>query len=185
MAQSWLRRASRTPPCRGRSVGRGRAANPPASIGRVLTASTASNSSLACMVPDHASPVALPSCRIDAEGRIGSAHRKRQPTYEGRMAWAQREDLHVVARPGGLHNTQGLTRFVAREARGFVRRPFELEYAMLSRSHASRESHISVAHRREIEALWRRLRGDEPWIAHARYRSTRAVSRSAAATAEA
>ena len=26
---------------------------------------------------------------IDAEGRIGSVHRKLQPTYEERMAWAQ------------------------------------------------------------------------------------------------
>ncbi|CAN7620808.1 carbon-nitrogen hydrolase family protein [Phenylobacterium sp. LjRoot225] len=93
---------------------------------------------------------------IDAEGRIGSVHRKLQPTYEERMAWAQGdghglrvhdlapfrvgglncfenwmplsraalyaqgEDLHIAAWPGGLHNTQDLTRFVAREARGFV-----------------------------------------------------------------
>jgi len=93
---------------------------------------------------------------IDAEGRIGSVHRKLQPTYEERMAWAQGdghglrvhdlapfrvgglncfenwmplsraalyaqgEDLHIAAWPGGLHNTQDLTRFVAREARAFV-----------------------------------------------------------------
>jgi nitrilase len=93
---------------------------------------------------------------IDAEGGVGSVHRKLQPTYEERMAWAQGdghglrvhdlapfsvgglncfenwmplsraalyaqgEDLHIAAWPGGLHNTQDLTRFVAREARGFV-----------------------------------------------------------------
>jgi len=93
---------------------------------------------------------------IDAEGGVGSVHRKLQPTYEERMAWAQGdghglrvhdlapfrvgglncfenwmplsraalyaqgEDLHIATWPGGLHNTQDLTRFVAREARGFV-----------------------------------------------------------------
>jgi predicted amidohydrolase len=93
---------------------------------------------------------------IDAEGAVGSVHRKLQPTYEERMAWAQGdghglrvhdlapfrvgglncfenwmplsraalyaqgEDLHIAAWPGGLHNTQDLTRFVARESRGFV-----------------------------------------------------------------
>jgi len=93
---------------------------------------------------------------IDATGRIGSVHRKLQPTYEERLAWAQGdghglkvhdlgpfrvgglncfenwmplsrtalyvqgEDLHVAVWPGGLHNTQDLTRFIAREARSYV-----------------------------------------------------------------
>ncbi len=34
--------------------------------------------------------------------------------------YAQGEDLHVASWPGGLHNTQDLTRFMAREGRSFV-----------------------------------------------------------------
>ncbi len=34
--------------------------------------------------------------------------------------YAQGEDLHVAVWPGGVHNTQDLTRFIAREARSFV-----------------------------------------------------------------
>jgi nitrilase len=93
---------------------------------------------------------------IDATGAIGSVHRKLQPTYEERMAWAQGdghglrvhdlapfrvgglncfenwmplsraalyaqgEDLHIAVWPGGLHNTQDITRYIAREARSYV-----------------------------------------------------------------
>jgi len=93
---------------------------------------------------------------IDAEGLIGSVHRKLQPTYEERLAWAQGdgcglrvhnlppfrvgglncfenwmplsrsalyaegEDLHVAAWPGGVHNTHDVTRFLAREGRSYV-----------------------------------------------------------------
>ena len=34
--------------------------------------------------------------------------------------YAQGEDLHVAVWPGGLHNTEKITPFVAREARAFV-----------------------------------------------------------------
>lgn len=34
--------------------------------------------------------------------------------------YAQGEDLHVALWPGGLHNTQDLTRFLAREGRSYV-----------------------------------------------------------------
>jgi nitrilase len=34
--------------------------------------------------------------------------------------YAQGEDLHVAVWPGGLHNTEDITRFIAREARSFV-----------------------------------------------------------------
>jgi nitrilase len=34
--------------------------------------------------------------------------------------YAQGEDLHVAAWPGGLHNTEDITRYIAREARSFV-----------------------------------------------------------------
>ncbi len=93
---------------------------------------------------------------ISREGLIGSVHRKLQPTYEERLAWApgdghglrthplgpfragglncwenwmplsraalyaQGEDLHVSAWPGGLHNTQDLPAFLAREGRSYV-----------------------------------------------------------------
>ncbi|MEX2963165.1 carbon-nitrogen hydrolase family protein [Microbulbifer sp. TYP-18] len=93
---------------------------------------------------------------IDQRGVIGSAHRKLQPTYEERLAWApgdgnglqvhrlgrftlgglncyenwmplsraalyaQGEDLHVAVWPGGSHNTEDTTRFVALESRSYV-----------------------------------------------------------------
>lgn len=93
---------------------------------------------------------------IDQNGKIGSAHRKLQPTYEERLAWAagdgnglrvhplgrftvgglncyenwmplsraalyaQGEDLHVAVWPGSLHNTEDITRFVAKESRSYV-----------------------------------------------------------------
>ena len=93
---------------------------------------------------------------IDAGGRIASVHRKLQPTYEERLAWApgdghglvvhdlapfrvgglncfenwmplsraalyaQGEDLHVAAWPGGRHNTEDVTRFIAKESRSYV-----------------------------------------------------------------
>ncbi len=93
---------------------------------------------------------------IDRDGRIGSVHRKLQPTYDERLVWGpgdghglrvhpldgftvgglncwenwlplaraalygQGEDLHVSIWPGGLHNTQDLPLFVAREARSYV-----------------------------------------------------------------
>jgi len=93
---------------------------------------------------------------IDQNGEIGSSHRKLQPTYEERLAWApgdgnglrvhplgrftvgglncfenwmplsraalyaQGEDLHVAVWPGGLHNTEDTTRFVAKESRSYV-----------------------------------------------------------------
>ena len=93
---------------------------------------------------------------IDNEGAIRSVHRKLQPTYEERLAWApgdghglrvhqlgpfltgvlncwenwmplarsalyaQGEDLHVAAWPGGSHNTRDLTRFLALEGRSYV-----------------------------------------------------------------
>lgn len=34
--------------------------------------------------------------------------------------YAEGEDLHVAIWPGGLHNTQDLTRFLAREGRSYV-----------------------------------------------------------------
>jgi nitrilase len=34
--------------------------------------------------------------------------------------YAQGEDLHIAAWPGGLHNTADITRFIAKEARSFV-----------------------------------------------------------------
>ncbi|MEM9001646.1 MAG: carbon-nitrogen hydrolase family protein [Bacteroidota bacterium] len=34
--------------------------------------------------------------------------------------YAQGENLHVAVWPGGLHNTQDITRFIARESRGYV-----------------------------------------------------------------
>ena len=34
--------------------------------------------------------------------------------------YAQGEDLHVAVWPGGLHNTQDITRFIAKESRSFV-----------------------------------------------------------------
>jgi len=34
--------------------------------------------------------------------------------------YAQGEDLHVAVWPGGLHNTEDITRFIAREARSYV-----------------------------------------------------------------
>jgi nitrilase len=93
---------------------------------------------------------------IDAEGGIGSVHRKLMPTYEERLVWAigdghglkthklgpftlgglncwenwlplarsalygQGEDLHVAIWPGNLHNTEDITRFIARESRSYV-----------------------------------------------------------------
>ena len=93
---------------------------------------------------------------INREGEISSVHRKLQPTYEERPAWApgdghglrthplgpflagglncwenwmplsraalyaQGEDLHVSVWPGGLHNTQDLPAFLAREGRSYV-----------------------------------------------------------------
>lgn len=93
---------------------------------------------------------------IDGSGRIGSVHRKLQPTYEERLSWApgdghglrvhdlsafrvgglncyenwmplvrssmyaQGEDLHVSVWPGGLHNTNDLPIFIAKEARSYV-----------------------------------------------------------------
>ncbi|WP_299942428.1 carbon-nitrogen hydrolase family protein [uncultured Microbulbifer sp.] len=93
---------------------------------------------------------------INQKGEVGSAHRKLQPTYEERLAWApgdgnglrvhplgrftvgglncyenwmplsraalyaQGEDLHVAVWPGGLHNTEDTTRFVAKESRSYV-----------------------------------------------------------------
>ena len=93
---------------------------------------------------------------IDATGAVRSVHRKLQPTYEERLAWApgdghglrvhdlgafrvgglncyenwmplsraalygQGEDLHVAVWPGGVHNTQDITRFIAREGRSYV-----------------------------------------------------------------
>ena len=93
---------------------------------------------------------------IDAQGTIGSVHRKLMPTYEERLTWSpgdghglrvhrlgtftvgglncwenwmplaraslygQGEDLHVAIWPGGLHNTQDLTRFIAAESRSYV-----------------------------------------------------------------
>ncbi|MFH1980418.1 MAG: carbon-nitrogen hydrolase family protein [Pseudomonadota bacterium] len=93
---------------------------------------------------------------IDAEGAVGSVHRKLMPTYEERLAWspgdghglrvhamapftlgglncwenwmplpraalyAMGEDLHVAVWPGGIHNTEDITRFMAREGRSFV-----------------------------------------------------------------
>ncbi len=93
---------------------------------------------------------------IDATGVIRSIHRKLQPTYEERLAWAQGdghglqvhalgpfrvgglncyenwlplartalyaqgEDLHVSAWPGGGHNTHDLPSFIAKESRSYV-----------------------------------------------------------------
>ncbi|WP_282604481.1 carbon-nitrogen hydrolase family protein [Pelagibius sp. Alg239-R121] len=93
---------------------------------------------------------------IDSQGEIRSVHRKLQPTYEERLAWApgdghglrvhdlppfkvgglncfenwmplsraalyaQGEDLHVAVWPGGLHNTEDLTRFLAKESRSYI-----------------------------------------------------------------
>ncbi len=93
---------------------------------------------------------------IDRDGRRRSIHRKTQPTYEERLAWAagdghgllvhklgafqlgglncyenwmplmrsalyaQGEDLHVAAWPGGSHNTSEITRFIAIESRSYV-----------------------------------------------------------------
>lgn len=93
---------------------------------------------------------------IDADGKIGSIHRKLQPTYEERLAWApgdghglrthplgaftagglncwenwmplpraalygQGEDLHVAVWPGGIRNTEDITRFIAKESRSYV-----------------------------------------------------------------
>ncbi|MDX5592367.1 carbon-nitrogen hydrolase family protein [Pseudovibrio sp. SPO723] len=93
---------------------------------------------------------------INNQGEIGSVHRKLQPTYEERLAWApgdghglrvhelepfkvgglncfenwmplsraalyaQGEDLHVAVWPGGLHNTEDTTRFIAKESRSYV-----------------------------------------------------------------
>ena len=34
--------------------------------------------------------------------------------------YALREDLHVAVWPGGVHNTQDITRFIAKEARSYV-----------------------------------------------------------------
>ena len=34
--------------------------------------------------------------------------------------YAQGEDLHVAIWPGGIHNTQDITRFIAKEARSYV-----------------------------------------------------------------
>lgn len=93
---------------------------------------------------------------VNQHGEIRSVHRKVQPTYEERLAWAagdghglvvhelgafkvgglncfenwvpllrsalyaQGESLHVSVWPGGLHNTQDLTRFIAQESRSYV-----------------------------------------------------------------
>ncbi|MEM7187164.1 MAG: carbon-nitrogen hydrolase family protein [Bacteroidota bacterium] len=93
---------------------------------------------------------------IDPNGKIGSAHRKLQPTYDERLTWApgdghglkvhplkkftvgglncwenwmplpraalygQGEDLHIAVWPGSVHNTEDITRFIARESRSYV-----------------------------------------------------------------
>ena len=93
---------------------------------------------------------------INPLGQIQSVHRKLQPTYEERLAWAPGdgnglqvhqlhdftvgglncwenwmplprmalyglgENVHVAVWPGSKHNTEQITRFIAKESRSFV-----------------------------------------------------------------